>query len=101
VDEYMEQISFNDTTEIISKLKRVDIDIKETMHLPSIDNMIKRRHNIVHQADANNSKGSGSYHALSIDKKTIENWIENTDNFVNKIFELIRHKLSLQPSSTT
>jgi len=95
VDDYLNQISFNDTTEIITRLKNISINYSDEgiNILPSINLMIKRRHNIVHQADANANHKRGSYHATSINKEMLDKWIKDTNTFIIKVLELsrIRH----------
>jgi len=92
VFEYLEQISFNDTTEIMSRLKNIGITYSDDGldYLPAIDTMIKRRHNIVHQADANRDTQRGSYHAQSINKGMVNGWIEKTEKFAKKVIEIAR-----------
>ncbi len=92
VYEYLEQISFNDTTEIISRLNTIGVHYcdDELNVLKSIDSMIKRRHNIVHQADSNKETRPGSYHAVAINKQMVEEWIKNTESFSKKILELVQ-----------
>ena len=65
VRKQMNQSSFNDVEDIISRLRQVNINYEDEpiKVLSSVGNTIKRRHNIVHQADANENIGIGSYHA--------------------------------------
>lgn len=36
--------------------------------------MIKRRHKIVHETDANRNSGSGNHYAASINLTTVKSW---------------------------
>jgi hypothetical protein len=43
--------------------------------------MMKRRHWIVHRADRNDSQGSGHYKARSLQKPTVERWLNAVKEF--------------------
>jgi hypothetical protein len=91
VNEYLGFITFNDTTEIMSRLESIKIsyDDSEINVLSSISEIIERRHNIVHQADNNPETKQGSFHALAINQSTLEGWIEAASKFIDKIFLLV------------
>ncbi|PJZ82991.1 hypothetical protein CH364_18535 [Leptospira harrisiae] len=90
ITEYLEVISFNDTTEIVSRLEKAKIKyLDDTLNLlPKIDSMIKRRHAIVHQADENVDTGHGKHHANRINKWIVSDWIENIRKFGEEIIRL-------------
>lgn len=92
VYEYLEQISFNNTTEIMSRLKSISISYSDDglNYLSSIDGMIKRRHNIVHQADSNKDTRPGSYHAMAINKLMLDGWINVAEKFSKEIIRLAK-----------
>lgn len=92
IDEYYGQISFNDPTDIVTKLRKVKIEYKDDglSYLASLKDMILRRHSIVHEADRNPNKGHGRYYAQGINLRTLRKWIETVRAFIAKILELAR-----------
>lgn len=56
-----------------------------------IDNYIKRRHKIVHEADKNPSRGRGNHASAPIDATTLNAWITAVDNLVTAV-ELVLDK---------
>jgi hypothetical protein len=44
--------------------------------------MMKRRHQIVHQADRNEKTGRGQYQAQSLSTTSVKNWVDAVEAFV-------------------
>lgn len=84
IAEYLNKVSFNDTKDIVKNLIDIDIEITEEMksYFPLLNEMIKRRHSIVHQADREIITGSGNHKIKSISYKTVLSWQKNLDKFV-------------------
>lgn len=74
VQKHMTRISFNNFSDIKEWLKKIDINLSEFNGVESINTMIKRRHKIVHEADANRNSGSGNHYAASINLTTVKSW---------------------------
>lgn len=85
VQKHMSRISFNDYTDICSWLNKIGIDYSAFKEQDLINNMIKRRHKIVHEADANQKSGSGNHYAASINHPTVEAWKKATIDLVSVI----------------
>lgn len=86
IEQHLSRVSFNSFQEICSWVKKIGVDKDGFAEGELIDNMIKRRHKIVHEADTNNAKGQGNHSATSINIKTVKAWESATVNFV-KIIE--------------
>lgn len=87
ITEYLSTVSFNSTRDIASALTGISItvttDIQSTFTL--LDEMIKRRHNIVHRADRDDNPGSGHHKIASISVQKIEKWKKTIDKLVFEI----------------
>lgn len=84
IKQYLGTVSFNDTSDIASSLEKISIDTTEEMRrlFPTLNEMIKRRHNIVHNADRDIIAGSGNHKIKSIGVKQVETWKKTIDKFV-------------------
>jgi hypothetical protein len=89
VGTFLRTLSFNDATEIVSWMRRVNINVSGNDNLSLINNMIQRRHRIVHEVDTNIAGGRGQHHAMSIDKRTVVSWKEATTRFVEEIWQSV------------
>ena len=61
--------------------------------------MIKRRHKIVHETDANQIFGSGNHSATSINKPTTEAWKKDVLIFVRYIEDAITSENFLESTN--
>ncbi|MEM9885987.1 MAG: HEPN domain-containing protein [Bacteroidota bacterium] len=89
VHQYLDRESFNNSTEVIAAITSIGIEktIEIENLLSDLDEMITRRHKIVHQADKSLDAGSGYHRFSSLSLKKIKSWIEVVDLF---ILELIK-----------
>ncbi|MEM8890096.1 MAG: HEPN domain-containing protein, partial [Bacteroidota bacterium] len=55
-------------------------EIKE--EFSKLDEMIKRRHNIVHQADRERTLGQDAYEIRPLQLEKVIEWINSVDNFI-------------------
>jgi len=85
VKEHMLRVSFNDTTELSSWLRKIHIDLSGFHQFDNINKMIQRRHKIVHEADTNPTTGRGNHSVTSININTVCAWLEAVQNLVNVI----------------
>ena len=82
---HMTRVSFNDVAEVASWLDKIGLSLKEFHEQELINNMIKRRHKIVHETDANQKSGQGNHYAASINVPTVKAWESAVIKLVNEI----------------
>jgi hypothetical protein len=84
VDASLERSNYNNTGEVCSLLQSIRINVAPVQaHLPLLEDAMKRRHQIVHRADANpNNAGRGNHQVASIAPATVNTWVANTEQFV-------------------
>lgn len=89
VREYLNSRSFNNTEQITGSLNSVNISINDEMRqtFRALDEMIKRRHNIVHQADRESKKGKGYHRIKSLSHQTVSSWRDAVDKFVKEVIK--------------
>ena len=82
ITQHLERRSFNDTTDISVLLKSLDF-LSERIErtLPTLQGLMSRRHQIVHQADRSDVPGRGRQRAASISVKSVERWITAVTTF--------------------
>jgi len=70
VSDYLKYVSFNDTNDIVSNLSKISINTTPeiTKLLPTLNEFIKRRHNIVHNADREFVEGRGKHKINQLQK---------------------------------
>ncbi len=75
ITQHLERCSFNDTTDISNLLESMGF-LSEGMQrtLPTLQRLMSRRHQIVHQADRSDVTGRGRQRAASISVKSVERW---------------------------
>ncbi len=79
-------MTFNDYSQIVASLSNVGIQLSTNFNPDGIiDNYIKRRHKIVHEADNNSAHGPGNYRATSINANTLTAWINAANALVSDI----------------
>ena len=81
----MSRVSFNDYTDICAWLNKIQINLSEYKEQELINNMIKRRHKIVHETDSNQMSGPGNHFATSINMGTVKAWEKATISLVNEV----------------
>ncbi len=83
VQEYLDRITFNNTSDVVSLLTSIGADIERfKAHLPSLDPIMRRRHSIVHRADRVEERGSNKSRTLSISVDEVESWISVVEAFM-------------------
>lgn len=79
-------MTFNEYSQIVGSLKEVNIVLSRNFNVDGlIDNYIRRRHKIVHEADKNAVQGRGYYQSASINSRTLVAWIDAVDGLVDDI----------------
>lgn len=91
VSEYLNMQSFNSTVDIAKALSSMGIEINEPIRncFPKLEVMIKRRHNIVHQADRQNESGKGYHRVKSISLNQVNGWKEKVDELTLQIIRAL------------
>lgn len=87
VNEYLGTVSFNDTSDIASSLRGISLEVTNEIQeiFRALNEMIKRRHNIVHRADRDDTLGKGYHKVKSIGIRQVENWKKAIDHLVIEI----------------
>ncbi|MDF2186816.1 HEPN domain-containing protein [Paraflavitalea sp. CAU 1676] len=87
VKEYLGTMSFNDTSDIAKALVSIALVVTPDIQglFPAVNEMIKRRHNIVHRADRVEVAGSGNHSITSISVQKVEKWKNTVDKLVFEI----------------
>jgi len=84
IKEYLGKVSFNDAADIAIHLSTISINITDEMRklFPTLNGMIKRRHDIVHKADREDIAGKGHHGIKSISFLQVQKWKVTIDKFV-------------------
>lgn len=87
VNGYLERSNYNNTAEIAAFLESVGIDVNQVnAHFPNVEPAMKRRHQIVHRADQDDTAaGRGHHRVTSIGIGSVENWISSIEAFGNAV----------------
>lgn len=87
IRDYLGMQSFNDTSEIAAALSSISVPVTLEIQgiFPSINQMITRRHNIVHRADRADTIGRGHHKIKSISIQKVEYWKKSIDKLVFEI----------------
>lgn len=89
VKEHLNLMSFNNPTDLISAITSIGINVNHDIQnlLPTLEEMIQRRHTIVHQADRNMAAGPGFQRIASISLNKVNLWKNSVDQFANLIVQ--------------
>jgi hypothetical protein len=95
VSEYLDRRTFNDTDEISQILGALGVDVSKVNEAyPAIQQMMKRRHQIVHRADRIQADDPEILEPISPDE--VELWMEATKTFVGSLLGEIVIKLPIE-----
>ena len=73
---YLDRSTFNSTQDIATAIKRCGLEVWTIEKLfPKLDQLIKRRHQIVHRADKSPKSGAGKQHAESLSPVDVKIWL--------------------------
>jgi hypothetical protein len=84
-DASLERSNYNNPGEVTNLLQALGLNTAPlATFMPTLDQAMKRRHQIVHRADANPNPqpGRGNHRVASITPNTLDGWTENTERFV-------------------
>jgi hypothetical protein len=83
ISEHLDRRSFAGIDDIAGLLEAMGMDITSVRSsFPQLDDLIKRRHQIVHQADRATSTGRGKHWAAPINPDLVEQWKDAVRQFV-------------------
>ena len=85
IESQLSLVSFNQYSEICSWLSKIGISLTRFKNQSLIDNLIKRRHKIVHEVDLNKKSGKTE----SIKASTVRSWREAVENMLRIVDEQI------------
>ena len=94
VDSYLDRSNYNNVTQIFSALKviGVEIDLPKPIYT-YLNDMIKRRHLIVHRADRDDTGGYGKHRVKSISAGTVEIWTDAVRNFSSLVLAELKTEI--------
>ncbi|MFA5260048.1 MAG: HEPN domain-containing protein [Candidatus Omnitrophota bacterium] len=98
VEEHLDRKSYNCVNDIITALKLFGLDPDNyRKYYSQFNDMITRRHQIVHRGDRVKKPGRGKQYAETIRLNTVEEWLNDTVGFiVNISHDLLDDPTSLQ-----
>lgn len=85
IESQLSLVSFNQYSEICSWLSKIGISLTQFKNQSLIENLIKRRHKIVHEVDLNKKSGKTE----SIKASTVRSWREAVENMLRIVDEQI------------
>lgn len=90
VDASLERSNYNNCDEVVGLLLSIGLDpVPLQQYMPGLDSAMKRRHQIVHRADANPDTGRGRHRVSSISPRNLDDWIVNLDAFVRDLLSQV------------
>ncbi len=100
INAYVDTLNINDSNKLIALLEKVKIDkVPLSPFLDDLNQIMQRRHQIVHQMDRDDSLDPLTRKISSIDSHTVRKWYDITNQFNEQIFEQL-NKL-YKPTSET
>jgi hypothetical protein len=87
---HLQSVTFNSTAEIAVLVESLNLDVAlVNEEFGDIQEMIQRRHHIVHQADRNLVPGRGRHRAQAISEASVRGWGLAVDVFGNALVEAL------------
>lgn len=83
VDEYLDKYTFNNSTEVVEFIE--NLGIKVDSDLTTVNQMMRRRHQIAHRADRLLSETSEIYEIQPISPVDVANWVTATTAFIEHV----------------
>jgi hypothetical protein len=83
---YLERSNYNNANEIAALLDSLGLDTSLVKPLfPQLNEIMARRHAIVHKADRPQSTGKGRHHASSITAAQVRSWVNAAFHFMAQV----------------
>ena len=90
VNGYLERSNYNNITEISSFLGSIGVTVTNVNgRFVQLDELMKRRHQIVHRADRDETGGQGNHTVRSIGQIAVRNWTDDVESFGNAVLNEI------------
>src|SRR5690554_2581801 len=86
VNEYLERSNYNNTLEVAIFIESIGVDTNRVnASFPAIEELMKRRHQIVHRADRDETGGRGNHSVRSIGRGKVVAWTDAAEAFCNAL----------------
>lgn len=90
VNGYLERSNYNNPDEVAAFLQSIGVEVARVNGwFGTLDELMKRRHQIVHRADRDETGGRGRYAVRSIGRKKVRQWIDTAEGFGNAVLDEI------------
>jgi hypothetical protein len=92
---HLDRVTYNDTNQISQQLETLGFKVAEhNQYFPAIQQMIQRRHQIVHRADKVKIGDSNAYKLQPIEPQQVSHWLGVTTNFMQSLMGPLFLKLT-------
>ena len=86
--EYLARSNYNTTQDLSSALGDLGIDVAQVnSQFAVLEQLMKRRHQIVHRADQDETGGSGKHKVKSLGKKQVKQWADAVEVFGRDVLQ--------------
>lgn len=86
VDAHLERSNFNSSTEVARLLAQIELDVAPVQSMfAELDELMARRHQIVHRADIDSGNGQSQNKVRTIGVPTVNRWIKNVEEFATAL----------------
>jgi hypothetical protein len=91
VDSHLERSNYNSTDEVARFLGQIALDVGPVQtHFAELDELMSRRHQIVHRADIDAAGGRGNHRVRSISVATVNKWVRNVEGFSTTLLDQVK-----------
>ena len=82
VKSYLERSNYNNTDDIATLLGNIGVQVANVnSYFSQLDDLMSRRHQIVHRADGDETGGSGNHRVRSIGPTQLNSWVSTVKSF--------------------
>jgi hypothetical protein len=102
IDAYVDTLNLNNTSQLTQYLELADVDVSALRkNFNALNELMQRRHQIVHQMDRKNELDPLSLPLTPLDIPTVEGWRDALESFVQDLFVACQTapKSALQPTA--
>jgi len=90
VNKYLERSNYNNVEEISSLLTSIGVNVSNVNgEFSALEELMSRRHQIVHRADISTTGGQGHHRVRSISVTQVEKWIASVETFGESVLNEI------------
>jgi hypothetical protein len=102
ITQHLDRATYNDTTQISQQLDTLGFKIEDhNTYFPTIQQMMQRRHQIVHRGDRAKATDSDTYAPQPVDRQQVVTWLHATTSFVQSLVHpLVRKLISIHQRLT-